>query len=300
MAKILKFFKFLFLLSWTACVCTGIGFNYQRYDLKDWLIILIVSLIPYIVLLKPKKKPKKSEEVAPLSDINNFFKLDVENRSRIITESMNLIQNSKNIDTVLSRIRFLKSKENDFVFDEIKFDYDELQIDGITRCLEIGINSTKSPDGLPKLFDKFFAIVHTHDDEFSDEVKSYVAELENGCWSKCDITRKVKPPLDFSEDELKFITAFRNLAEPLGLNNDIQIDRKSNGDLNFTYRNMQIGRVHLKRKKSMQLLRIIDEFYNVDVNWIEVNSVDAAISFLDNWVSYLSTLIDKEDIIEFK
>lgn len=294
MGKFIKWIKFIILIVWIIIFYLGISQNYQHYYLKDWVIILAFVIIPCILLLKPKKKAKTNKElINKNNNTDKYFKLEAESRNSTISESIDLIRNSKNIETVLSRIQFLKNKKDLFDFTEIKLDYDQLQIDGITRCLEIIINGTKNPESLPKLFDKFFAIVHIYDDEYSEEVTSFVAELENSCWSKCNITKKVKPPLELNDDELKFISAFRNLVEPLGISNDIQIDRKSNGDLNFTYERIQIGRVHLKRKKSIQLIRKTDEFDNVDVNWVGVNSVDAAISFLDNWVDYLNDCIGK-------
>lgn len=294
MGKFIKWIKFIILIVWIIIFYLGISQNYQHYDLKDWVIILAFGIIPCILLLKPKKKAKTNKElINKNNNTDKYFKLEAESRNSTISESIDLIHNSKNIETVLSRIQFLKNKKDLFDFTEIKLDYDQLQIDGITRCLEIGINGTKNPESLPKLFDKFFAIVHIYDDEYSEEVTSFVAELENSCWSKCNITKKVKPPLELNDDELKFISAFRNLVESLGISNDIQIDRKSNGDLNFTYERIQIGRVHLKRKKSIQLIRKTDEFDNVDVNWVGVNSVDAAISFLDNWIDYLNDCIGK-------
>lgn len=57
---ILKILKFVFLTIWTLCCLSGILDNYSHYGLLDWVIILIFTATPYIIIWFIVHKSKKS------------------------------------------------------------------------------------------------------------------------------------------------------------------------------------------------------------------------------------------------
>lgn len=108
------------------------------------------------------------------------------------------------------------------------------------------------------------------------------------------IVSKIKPFSDSAkkykanEEEKLFI---ENLAREMLNKNALQhlkIDRRSNGLLNFKYKNMQIGRINLRSKPTQ--LQIISQY---DVCWLEGLYVRECIRKIPEWMEYLDYLMNK-------
>lgn len=106
------------------------------------------------------------------------------------------------------------------------------------------------------------------------------------------IISKIKPFSDsakkytVNEDEKLFI---ESLAREMLNKNALQhlnIDRRSNGVLNFKYKRAQIGRINLRSTPTQ--LQIISSY---DVRWIEGLSIKECIRKIPVWVDYLEHIM---------
>ncbi|WP_346697868.1 hypothetical protein [Thomasclavelia spiroformis] len=97
---------------------------------------------------------------------------------------------------------------------------------------------------------------------------------------------------ELNELEKQFVSDLMNTLNVLGIN-DISYNRMSNKCLNFTYNDMQFGRIKLNGKKMwMQLI------YKDDVKILDINNIDEAKVHIKKWINYINYLKNDNDEIE--
>ena len=139
------------------------------------------------------------------------------------------------------------------------------------------------------------------DDEYLNSVLEDGKTVEQHMKEDFDEAMKKSNMMDEQEDiklndmEADFIKAFLNILKPYGLDTAIRYNRMSNGVLNFTYKNMQIGRIKLRGKK-MNIQVLYDASKGWEVKYFDVTSLEDATIHIDEWVEYLQFLIKDERI----
>lgn len=332
---IVYFSLFLFVfMSISSCVVLA-----TQWSNPSVIIMPIVTLFLYIMHFKIKKyakekgylqkkqKPNKDSlttiKTTPKHDesLQKFIIYKIENDNRIVHETLDLINNSKNIETVLSRIQFGYNKG----FIKSK---DELQIDSIKRCYQI-LLSQPTPKNKTKSIEKYKAQVNGHKNEFSSQVINFVETfvqspkelvnveikhdfpfddeylntvLEDGKTVKehmqKDYEESIKryhgldkqEDIELNELEEQFINEFKKSIKPFCLDTEIRYNRMSSKCLNFSFRDMQIGRIQLNGRK-MWIQVLFDDTKNWDVKYYDIYTLKDATIHIDEWIKYLNYLI---------
>ncbi len=147
----------------------------------------------------------RNEEVSPTIEttdydksLERFIQHKIENDQKIIDETLDLINNSKNIETVLSRIQF--GYDKGFINSK-----DDFQINGIKRCYQILLDKP-TPKNKTKSIEKYITQVNEHKNEFSSQVnqflETFIQSQEN--LIKVEIKHNL-PDLPFDEEYLNTI-----------------------------------------------------------------------------------------------
>lgn len=114
-----KYIKYLFLLIWTLVFIINVFIkgNYKNYNILSYIIIATIFSIPFIIIklklikLPTKQKAHINNSVQPVAQPPKAFSRKdypeafLNNEYRIITESIEIIQNTKNIETLCERYK---------------------------------------------------------------------------------------------------------------------------------------------------------------------------------------------------
>lgn len=101
------------------------------------IIFFIVGIALIWAAIKKNKEKKKAAE--DQRQRNAFLEMTIQNDQRIIIECVTLIENSKNLDTVLSRLQFLYEH-----FDHIERDYSKYGNNSIVQSfIQASANNRK-------------------------------------------------------------------------------------------------------------------------------------------------------------
>lgn len=114
-----KYIKYLFLLIWTLVFIINVFIkgNYKNYNILSYIIIAIIFSIPFIIIklklikLPTKQKAHINNSVQPVAQPPKAFSRKdypeafLNNEYRIITESIEVVQNTKNIETLCNRYK---------------------------------------------------------------------------------------------------------------------------------------------------------------------------------------------------
>lgn len=300
----------------------GLGYfklrNYTNKNFPKRKKESITNNKEYGTIIKTSLEKGKGNEVNEDDvSLEKFIELKNVNDQRIIEETVDLIENSKNIETVLGRIEFGYNKG----FIKSK---DELQIESIKRCYQIMIDSP-TPKNKTKRIEKYIATINEHRSEFSNNVIKFLESFIQSTTSPVQVKLENDLPFDenylnevlddgktvkehMQEDfensmmesmgmdkqqnielndlEKQFVNTFLEYLKPFNLDTEIKYNRMSSKHLNFKFRGMQIGRIKLNgRKMNIQVLT------ENDIKWHDITGVDDALKYLDDWIDYLNYLI---------
>ena len=305
-------------------VFLGIGFVVME---SNWSVLFLIIASILASSFYNSFKVEKEKAQAKRKTIH-FIEEMQKNNDRIVRETFDLINNSKNIETVLSRIEF--GIDKGFITDSI----DDLQIGAIERCYNLTIEKSTEKNKQRNV-DKYIKVVNEHRESFSptvlasldklvqqpiiisvetkiehnlpfddeylntvlDDGKTIREHMQEGF----DEAMKKSNMMDEQEDiklndmESEFVDAFISALNPYGLDTAIRYNRMSSGVLNFTYKDMQIGRIKLRGKK-MNIQVLYDDSKGWDVKYFDVTTLDDATSHIDEWMNYLQFLIKNETI----
>lgn len=94
--------------------------------------------------------------------------------------------------------------------------------------------------------------------------------------------------IELNELEKQFINEFKNSIKPFNLDTEIRYNRMSNKCLNFSFRDMQIGRIKLSGRKMW--IQVLYDKEPISENF-DIKTIDEAYTHIDNWIEYLNYLI---------
>ena len=94
--------------------------------------------------------------------------------------------------------------------------------------------------------------------------------------------------IELNELEKQFINEFKNSIKPFNLDTEIRYNRMSNKCLNFSFRDMQIGRIKLNGRKMW--IQVLYDKEPISENF-DIKTIDEAYTYIDNWIEYLNYLI---------
>ncbi|MGJ1023850.1 hypothetical protein [Thomasclavelia ramosa] len=173
--------------------------------------------------------------------------------------------------------------------DEVLEKYTNRQIENENRAMnETLIKTSNNPmDIKPK-----------HDLSYDEEYLNTV--LEDGKTIKEHMQEDLKDAIirsqgmdnqediELNELEKQFINEFKNSIKPFNLDTEIRYNRMSNKCLNFSFRDMQIGRIKLNGRKMW--IQVLYDKEPISENF-DIKTIDEAYTYIDNWIEYLNYLI---------
>lgn len=146
----MKVIKFIFLIIWTLYCIIGISKNFKHYSFIDWMLIIFITLIPYMIihaLNKRKKNILKETEQTPLvsNTTNASSEFYTENNTTIQeTDEKLILQNNttQNLKTFQSQNKTIQNKYKQYNTHQI-----QIILQHINDSYKI-IHSTTNPETL--------------------------------------------------------------------------------------------------------------------------------------------------------